>query len=312
LIVRDLRSLSRGEETLVELVDLHPILDFAIGMSRSELRHRARLMKDYGPVPQVRANAAKLGQVFLNLLINAAQAIPPGRMELNEVRVSTATEPDGRARIEITDSGTGVSAEVASRLFDPFVTTKRLGEGTGLGLSICKAAITALGGEIGFEAAPDRGTIFRVLLPAAVTVEAEPPGQPVPAVAPPPRRGLVAVVDDEPGVCRAIERLLGGEQDVETFKNARELAERIAEGARFDAILCDLMMPDMTGMELHGVLERAAPALANGMIFMTGGTFTPEAQAFLGAVSNPRLEKPFETAALRALVRAQVEKAPLP
>jgi CheY-like chemotaxis protein len=202
---------------------------------------------------------------------------------------------------------------VADRLFEPFVTTKRMGEGTGLGLSICKAAIIALGGEIGFEPAPDRGTIFRVLLPSAVAAGAESPLQPVVSAARAPgRRGRVAVVDDEPGVCRAIERLLGGEQDVETFENARELAERIAEGARFDTILCDLMMPDMTGMELHGVLQRAAPALADGMIFMTGGTFTPEAQAFLGAVPNPRLEKPFETAALRALVRARVEQAPPP
>jgi PAS domain S-box-containing protein len=311
LIVRDLRSLSRGEETLVELVDLHPVLDFAIGMSRNELKHRARLTRDYRPVPRVRANAAKLGQVFLNLLINAAQAVPPGRVELNEIQVTTSTDPDGRARIEIWDSGTGVAPEVASRLFEPFVTTKRMGEGTGLGLSICKAAVAALGGEIGFEAAPGRGTIFRVTLPAAVAAEADPQAQPmvVAAAGVAARRGRVAVVDDEAGVCRAIERLLDDEHDIDAFGNARELAERIAEGAHYDAILCDLMMPDMTGMELFGVLQRASPALAEGMIFMTGGTFTQEAQAFLNAVPNPRLEKPFETAALRALVRAQVEQA---
>jgi PAS domain S-box-containing protein len=310
LIVRDLRSLSRGEETVVELVELHPVLDFAIGMSRNELKHRARLTRDYRPVPPVRANAAKLGQVFLNLLINAAQAIPPGRVELNEIRVSTDTDPDGRARIEIRDSGMGVAPEVASRLFEPFVTTKRMGEGTGLGLSICKAAIAALGGEIGFEAAPERGTIFRVTLPAAVAAEADPQAQPMVAAAgAAARRGRVAVVDDEAGVCRAIERLLDDEHEVDAFGNARELAERIAEGAHYDTILCDLMMPDMTGMELFGVLQRASPALAEGMIFMTGGTFTQEAQAFLNAVPNPRLEKPFETATLRAVVRAQVEQA---
>ncbi len=309
LIVRDLRSLSRGEDTLIELVELHPVLDFAIGMSRNELKHRARLTRDYGPVPPVRANAAKLGQVFLNLLINAAQAVPPGRVELNEIRVSTGTDPDGRARIEIRDSGIGVPPEVAGRLFEPFVTTKRMGEGTGLGLSICKAAIMAMGGEIGFEPAPDRGTIFRVTLPAAVAAEGDPPVEPVVAGGATSRRGRVAVVDDEAGVCRAIERLLDDEHEVDVFGNARELAERIAEGAHYDTILCDLMMPDMTGMELFGVLQRASPPLAEGMIFMTGGTFTQEAQAFLSAVPNPRLEKPFETATLRAVVRAQVELA---
>ena len=129
LIVRDLRTLSRVEETRVEPVELLPVIDFAIGMSRNELKHRARLLKDYGPVPPVRANAAKLGQVFLNLLINAAQAIPAGRVELNEVRVTTSTDPQGRARIEVRDTGAGIAPEVAGRLFEPFFTTKRHGRG---------------------------------------------------------------------------------------------------------------------------------------------------------------------------------------
>jgi CheY-like chemotaxis protein len=120
------------------------------------------------------------------------------------------------------------------------------------------------------------------------------------------RRGRVAVVDDEPGVRRAITRLLAAEHDVEEFGNARELAEHIADGARYDTILCDLMMPDMTGMELHGVLARAIPEQADAMIFMTGGTFTEEAQVFLNAVRNPRLEKPFEARPLRALLRSRV------
>ncbi len=307
LIVRDLSTLSRVEETRVERVELLPIIDFAVSMSRNELKHRARLVKDYGPVPSVLANGAKLGQVFLNLLINAAQAIPPGRVELNEVRVTTATDPQGRALIEVRDSGTGVAPEVARRLFEPFVTTKRAGEGTGLGLSICRAVIASLGGEISFEDAPERGSIFRVTLPAAGRPEPERPARhAVVATGASGRRGLVAVVDDEPGVRRAITRILGAEHDVEEFDNARELAERIADGARYDTILCDLMMPDMTGMELHGVLARAMPEQGDAMIFMTGGIFTEGAQAFLDAVPNPRLEKPFEAGPLRTLIRNRI------
>jgi PAS domain S-box-containing protein len=311
LIVRDLSTLSRAEDARVETVELLPIIDFAIGMSRNELKHRARLVKDYGPIPPVLANAAKLGQVFLNLLINAAQAIPPGRVELNEVRVTTATDPDGRARVEVRDSGVGVSPEVADRLFEPFVTTKRMGEGTGLGLSICRAVVCSLGGEITFEDAPERGSVFRVTLPAADPQQAAGPDSPtVEPGGASGRRGRLAVVDDEAGVRRALCRLLGTEHDLEEFENARELAERVVEGARYDAILCDLMMPDMTGMELFGVLRRVSPAQADAMIFMTGGTFTPEAQAFLIEVPNRRLEKPFEAGTLRALVRSLVKLQP--
>jgi PAS domain S-box-containing protein len=306
LIVRDLRTLSRVDDIRVERVELLPVLDFAVGISRNELKHRARLVKAYGPLPAVMGNAAKLGQVFLNLLINAAQAIPPGRVDRNEVRLSTSTDAGGRAVIEVRDTGTGVPPEVAARIFEPFVTTKRLGEGTGLGLSICRAVITSLGGEISFEDAPDRGAIFRVVLPAAGAPQAAMVAPTVPAAAAAGRRGRVAVVDDELGVRRAIVRILASEHDVEEFDGARGLAEQIAAGQRFDAILCDLMMPEMTGMELHGLLLRSAPAQAAAMIFMTGGTFTEEGQGFLDAVPNARLEKPFEVLPLRELIRGRV------
>ncbi len=306
LIVRDLRTLSRVDETRVERVELLPVLDFAAGISANELKHRARLVKDYGPLPAVMGNAAKLGQVFLNLLINAAQAIPPGRVDWNEVRLTTSTDAGGRAVIEVRDTGTGVPPEVAARIFEPFVTTKRIGEGTGLGLSICRAVITSLGGEISFEDAPDRGAIFRVALPAAGALQAATAASTVPAAAVAGRRGRVAVVDDEPGVRRAIVRILAPEHDLEEFDGARGLAERIAAGQVFDAILCDLMMPEMTGMELHGLLLRSAPAQAAAMIFMTGGTFTEDSQGFLDAVPNARLEKPFEILPLRALIRGRI------
>jgi signal transduction histidine kinase/CheY-like chemotaxis protein len=306
LIVRDLRTLSRVDDIRVERVELLPVLDFAVGISRNELKHRARLVKEYGPLPAVMGNAAKLGQVFLNLLINAAQAIPPGRVDWNEVRLSTFTDAGGRAVIEVRDTGTGVPPEVAARIFEPFVTTKRLGEGTGLGLSICRAVITSLGGEISFEDAPDRGAIFRVALPAAGALQVATAAPTVPAAAAAGRRGRVAVVDDELGVRRAIVRILASEHDVEEFDGARALVERIAAGQGFDAILCDLMMPEMTGMELHGLLLRSAPAQAAAMIFMTGGTFTEEGQGFLDAVPNARLEKPFEVLPLRALIRGRV------
>jgi CheY-like chemotaxis protein len=116
----------------------------------------------------------------------------------------------------------------------------------------------------------------------------------------------VAIVDDEAGIRRAVGRSLANAHEVVLFESARVLADQVAAGERFDVILCDLMMPDMTGMELHQVLRSRVPEQADAMIFMTGGTFTPESRAFLEAVPNPRVEKPFEIAALRTLIRSRI------
>jgi len=167
LIVRDLKSFSRVEDDRVDRVVLPLVLEASINIAMNELKHRARLVKAFGPVPVVLANPAKLGQVFLNLVINAAQAIPPGNVDQHEVRVTTSTDAEGRARVEVSDTGVGVPVGLADRIFEPFVTSKRPGEGTGLGLSICRSVVGALGGEIGFERAPGRGTTFWVTLPAA-------------------------------------------------------------------------------------------------------------------------------------------------
>src|SRR3954462_8231263 len=147
-IVRDVKTFSRPQEQRVDVVDVRPLLESAINMSFNEIRHRARLVKDYGPVPQVSAVPARLGQVFLNLIVNAAQAIPEGAVEQNEIRISTSTDEKGRAMVAIRDTGTGMLPEVLRHLFDPFFTTKPTGVGSGLGLNISRGIVSSLGGEI--------------------------------------------------------------------------------------------------------------------------------------------------------------------
>ena len=120
------------------------------------------------------------------------------------------------------------------------------------------------------------------------------------------RRGHVLVIDDEASLCTVIRRTLGSEHEVVTVTSARRALELFDGGERYDIVLCDLMMPQMSGMELHAELMRLVPDQAHKMIFMTGGAFSEEAASFLTKVSNPTVEKPFKTTALRELVRNQM------
>ncbi|HEY6175972.1 MAG TPA: ATP-binding protein, partial [Kofleriaceae bacterium] len=181
-IVHGLRSFSRSEdETRVPLA-LPQVIEAAIRLTANEVRHRAQLTRELGPVPRVIADDGRLTQVFINLLVNAAHAIPEGHSDENRITVRTRTDDAGRAVVEIEDTGAGIPPELQSRVFDPFFTTKGVGEGTGLGLSICHGIISGLGGQISIES-PGRGTILRVVLPPAPEASA---ATPRPATAPEP------------------------------------------------------------------------------------------------------------------------------
>jgi len=303
-VVRDLRTFSGAREDRRTRVDLEPVVESAIHMAANVLRFRARLVREFAPAPAVLADEARLGQVVLNLLVNAAHAIPEGQAGEAEIRVATGTDARGYAVLEVSDTGVGIPPDIADRIFDPFFTTKPAGVGTGLGLSICRNIVFGLGGEIAAGQRAGGGTTIRIVLPAApaaTEVEAPPPPE-VPGL----RRGRVLVVDDEPAVGFAVRRLLAFEHDVELRSRAEDALDAIARGERFDAIVCDLMMPGMTGMDLHAALERLAPEQARRMMVLTGGAFTEGAREFLDRVSLPRCDKPFDAKILREMVRGLV------
>ncbi|MBA3461058.1 MAG: PAS domain S-box protein [Deltaproteobacteria bacterium] len=306
-IVRGMKTFSRAEEERRSPVDVRSALELSITLTYNQIKHRARVVKDYGPCPIVDADESRLAQVFTNLLVNAAQAIPEGRTERNEIQVVTRSDAAGRAIIEIRDTGSGIEDVHRARLFDPFFTTKPVGSGTGLGLAICHGIVTSHGGEITYETEVGKGTTFRVALPGASSSSER---VPVPRTKTPserpPRKGTVLIVDDEPAIARALARILGSAHDVTMFTNSRKALAAIASGQRFDAILCDLMMPDVTGMELHAQLTKLAPEQVDRMVFVTGGAFTPSGKHFLDSVPNARVEKPFDAGTVRALVRALV------
>jgi PAS domain S-box-containing protein len=306
-IVRDLRTYSRGDEDQEKTVDIHRVLEWSVNMAMNEIRHRARLVKDLGPVPGVRGTETRLGQVFINLLVNAAQAIAAGSTADNEIRILTMTDDDGRAVVCISDTGPGIAPDVLDHIFEPFFTTKPTGVGLGLGLFVCHGLIMGMGGTLTAESPPGAGATFVVTLPPAAPA-VEPAGAAVVEPAAKPRRARVLAVDDEPQVLRSIQRALGA-HEVVVEDCGRDALARLATDQAFDVILCDLMMGDMTGMDLHSELGRRSKDLAARIVFMTGGVFTDGARDFLAGVPNVCIEKPFDLAALRAMVAARSEGA---
>jgi PAS domain S-box-containing protein len=301
-IVRDLRVFARGDEDQSGPVALRRVLDSSINIAWNEIRHRARLVKDYGETPMVEANESRLGQVFLNLLLNAAHAIPEGATESNEIRVSTRTDARGQAVVEIRDTGAGIPAGIRDRIFDPFFTTKSKSEGTGLGLWICSGILSALGGDITVESEVGRGSTFRVTLPP-VRLEAPLSVVPAEVAESEARGGRMLIVDDEPMILGALRRSFVSDYRVTCVGDGRRALERLRAGERYDVILCDLMMPEMTGMDLYAELGKLAPDQAERLVFVTGGAFTPKAREFLERVPNARVEKPIDFQNLRLLLR---------
>ncbi|HEX8706254.1 MAG TPA: ATP-binding protein, partial [Myxococcaceae bacterium] len=298
-IVRQLKSFSRVDENRQAPVELHRVLDSVAQMAATEVRHRARLVKDYGPLPPIVGNEGKLFQVFLNLVINAAHAIAEGKVEANEVRLVTRRDERGWAVVEVQDTGAGIKPEHLSRIFEPFFTTKPQGVGTGLGLPICHAMVRAHGGDITVESTLGKGTTFRVVLPPSEGGHAAQPQQPAPVPLAAPTR--VLIIDDEPAVAAALGRMLEGHQ-VEIAHGGPQALKLLQYDPGYDIIFCDLLMPERTGMDIYEEVSAQQPALASRFIFMTGGGFTPRAREFIAGGHHRVLDKPFDRADVHRLM----------
>ncbi|UQA56560.1 PAS domain-containing hybrid sensor histidine kinase/response regulator [Polyangium aurulentum] len=299
-IVRDMKVFSRSDTETLGPVDVPRVLETSMRMVRNALEHRARLVRAIGEVPLVMGNEARLGQVFVNLLTNAMQSLPDREPTENEVRVSARSER-GEVVVEVRDNGQGIAKEALRHIFDPFFTTKAVGEGMGLGLSICQGIVAGLGGRIEVESEVGQGTLFRVIMPAAPTSpgrSSDASGSETPSTR---TRERILVVDDEPSIGAAVRRMLP-EHDVHAVTSAKEALERLSSGERYAAVLCDLIMPGMTGMDLFLELASKAPEVSRRMGFLTGGAFTPAAKSFLDGLPGRFLDKPFDAPSLRKFV----------
>jgi len=304
-IVKDLKLFSRHEDSHAASVDVRRVLDSSLRMAWNEIRHRARLEKSFEDVPNVEGTESRLGQVFLNLIVNAAQAIAPGAAATNRIRIGVRTDPSGRVVVEISDTGSGISPETMRHLFTPFYTTKPSGVGTGLGLAICHRIVTGFGGEIQVDTEIGKGTTFRLLLRATSKSDSGI----LRAMGITRRsgvRGRILVIDDEPLIGAVIRRSLAAEHDVVATTNGADALEKLALGEKFDVILCDLMMPQMTGVELYAELKALGGDWTDRLVFLTGGAFTPATRSFLETVPNETLEKPFDRNQLRAVINGRL------
>jgi signal transduction histidine kinase/ligand-binding sensor domain-containing protein len=300
-IVRGLSSFNHATQERRVEVALDDVIRQAARLTHNELRHRAELVLDLRPTPPVLGDPGRLTQVVINVLINAAHAVAPGAADRNQIAIRTRSE-GATVVLEVEDHGVGMEPEVVARVFDPFFTTKRVGEGTGLGLSICHGIVTGLGGQISVESQPERGTTVRIALPGVLATSAPPPVAPPPSLLAPSLRPRVLIVDDEPAVGEMLGRMLRADCEVTVLTSGEDALRRIAGGARYDAIVSDVMMPVTTGLELRDRLLAAAPDQAARLVFVTGGAFNTDIAERLEALDVPRLAKPFTAEALRGVV----------
>ncbi len=296
-IAKGLQTFARPEGSTPCRLSLQAPVDLAITMAENEIRHRARLIRESGPVPDVVGDEAQLAHVVLALLVNAAHAVPEGDSDRHRIRISTRSDGRGRALIEVADSGPGIPEGIRDRVFDPFFTTKRVGIGTGLGLATCHGIVAAMGGEIWIGDAPEGGALVRVLLPAAQPVEADAG----------PERARVLVVDDDVLVAKAMQRLLPGHH-VHVARSGRE-ALGLCERETFDLVVCDVMMPGVSGVEVFERLCARDRAWRDRFVFVTAGAFGAETLEALERTGVPTIAKPLDPTMLETIVRGKLRRA---
>jgi signal transduction histidine kinase/ActR/RegA family two-component response regulator len=300
-VIRELRAFSHMEDGPSRPVNIADLLASAVNLAIHQISHRATLVADYGPTPLVRATPAELRQVFVSLLVNATQAMLDGEAHVNEIRVTTRTDDRGRAVVEIADTGAGIPADVLGRIYEPFFTTRH-DTRLGLGLAVSRDIVRSLEGEIDVASVVGKGTTVRVALPSC-----DEAAIPAPATeasressARDDRRRILIVDDDRP-VAAAIALELSS-HDVVVAESGREALEILRRDRGFDMILCDVMMPEVSGIDVYEALRLMDPGLLRRLVMMTGGAFSQRAREFLASIDAPVIEKPFEPGQLHAIV----------
>jgi len=282
------------------LIDVNRSVESALSLTRGQIIERAQVdLRLAESLPPVLIDEGQLGQVIVNLLVNAAQAIPKpsSRQGASEHAVTVETRSDYRTvEIEVRDTGAGISPEDLPRIWTPFFTTKSPEVGTGLGLAISREILARAGGSIHAESPPrgePTGSRFVISLPVAGRIESRTPvTRPVPRIV---SRVRLLIVEDEASLARALVDQLGRVHEVTLATSADAALALLEKEPPFEVVLCDLRMPGMSGDAFYTRVAEARPALARGFIFMTGVGFGTDVERFLEESGRPLLEKPFST-----------------
>jgi PAS domain S-box-containing protein len=310
VIARDLITFSRpvadGRPAAENwgIVNVESVLDASVNIAWNEIRHRARLVKRYAGVPPIVADETRIGQVFLNLLMNAAHSLDRNADQSGEIVMTTRFEHEN-VIVEISDTGGGIAAEDLAHVFEPFFTTKPAGMGTGLGLAICQSIVLAHRGQIAVESRQGVGSMFRVALPRAREGVSPANNSAARVALKVPAYARILVIDDEPLLGHTLSFAFRGKHDVVVAASGRDALNRLATDATYDLVLCDLMMPDVSGQRVYETVERDYPSLVPRFVFMTGGAFTERAQTFLDQHPGRAIEKPFTMADVERLLAEQ-------
>jgi PAS domain S-box-containing protein len=312
-IVRSFLAIARQRKAEERPVDVAPLLEGSIDLVGYGLKSNGvvvtRAFDD--KLPRILVDPDQVQQILVNLLVNASQVLEEvdGR---REIHVSTRVAGGGRLSILIADNGPGIPPEIAERIFDPFFTTKPQGVGTGIGLSISRGLAESQGGQLRLATSPQGGAAFELILPLALGEEAdravrqvgETEAVSIGSIGKPRPGRHVIVIDDEVEVAMLLAEALhraGYRCDVAT--SGREAQALIAANPNgYDAIICDLRMPDMDGPSLFRWISTHHPDLVERTLFVTGDALGQAAGRFLAKSGRPFLEKPFTPAEIARLI----------
>jgi len=314
-VIADLRSYALPDADQHELVDLASVLGSALKLASHQLRHVATVVEELAARGQVRANPTRLSQVFVNLLVNAGQAFEGHLQAAPRITIRTRLAPGARIEIEVSDNGRGVAPEALARLGEPYFSTRLQRGGTGLGLFMARGILATLDGTLTYTSTVGQGTTALIGLPAVTAEPIRVLTTPPPVVHVPRPVSLaevklrILVVDDEPAVASAIARTLRG-ADLTIAHGGDDALARIDEHPDFDVIVCDLMMPRGSGIDVHAGLVASHPALVSRIVFLTGGAVTDAARRFLAQPGVRHLDKPFDRRSLVATVTELAASSP--
>ena len=302
-IVRSILQTSTNQQDLVEPVHVPEVIDSALTLVQSQVRHHASIIWHPEEAIYALAHRTKLVQVVVNLVVNASQSFNDSHTSAHEIRIRAYLEAE-RVVIEVRDNGPGMTDAVKERVLEPFFTTKEPGRGSGLGLFLCNSIVESLRGTLQIESSAGRGTTVTIRLPFTD----EPPKSRVtcrnaPLHSDPPSCLRVLVIDDEPEIRRALRRVLGHLCTVSICANGAEAWQHFVRGEKYDVILCDLLMPEMNGMELFGALVQEYTDQAERMLFLTGGATSDASRTFLQKHAARVVNKPFNPKEVEAVVR---------